>query len=223
MELPCRSHSGRIPAPRTSRPRIGILAEKAVPHHHDPFGRRPGVLAVAHAAAAGAGMDRLGPLSRRRGKIRHGPNQLHEPRVARPQEHLCDVHGQIHVDPGVDHVLEEPAADQAAIQKVVRGAQQPSRRGGREVRADSPPPATRWPRSPDVGSRRRAWRTNAGGPWRVPGCDRWRPGNRGRRLRAVGLPASDRGSPAWPPRTSAPRPTRSRPSSNSRSDRGARR
>ena len=50
--------------------RFLFFADEAVPDHHDPFGSRPAVLAVAHAAPQREGMDRFGPLTGGGGQVR---------------------------------------------------------------------------------------------------------------------------------------------------------
>ena len=62
----CSSQRAGMPAHRIEA--LAFLAHEAVADHQHPLGGGPDVMAVAHAAAAGARMDRLRPLPGRRSR-----------------------------------------------------------------------------------------------------------------------------------------------------------
>ena len=116
---------------------LAFLAHETVADHQDPLGGGPDVLAVAHAAAAGARMDRLRPLAGRRGQGRDRIHQLEVARVAGAQQHLGDVQGQVGVDAGMDHVLEERAVHETAARAGTRRNRAGADRPAHTVAADS--------------------------------------------------------------------------------------
>ncbi len=101
-----------------------FLAHEAVADHQHPLGGGPDVVAVAHAAPAGGGVDRLGPLPGWRRQRRDRVHQREVARVAGAQQHLRHVQREVSVQPGVDHVLVEGAVHEAALEQELDAVEQ---------------------------------------------------------------------------------------------------
>ena len=69
------------------------------------------MLAVTHAPTAGRGMDRLGPLAGRRGQAGNRCHEVQIAGVSGAQQDLGDMQGEIGIDAGMHHVLEETTLD----------------------------------------------------------------------------------------------------------------